>query len=197
MINFFIQLHKKFLLIQKADFLAPLALRLYLVPIMWMAGMHKVSGFENTVAWFGNADWGLGLPFPTLLAGLATGTEVLGAIFLLFGFAVRWIYIPLLITMLVAAITVHLPNGWLAVAEGTGGVANERTIAAAERLDAAKSILQEHGNYQWLTEQGNFVILNNGIEFTSTYAIMLLALIFIGGGRYISVDYWLKKKFIK
>jgi uncharacterized membrane protein YphA (DoxX/SURF4 family) len=159
--------------------------------------MHKVSGFENTVAWFGNADWGLGLPFPTLLAGLATGTEVLGAIFLLFGFAVRWISIPLLITMLVAAITVHLPNGWLAVAEGTGGFANERTIAAAERLDAAKSILQEHGNYQWLTEQGNFVILNNGIEFASTYAIMLLALIFIGGGRYISVDYWLKKKFIK
>lgn len=197
MINFFTQLHSKFLLIQKADFLAPLALRLYLVPIMWMAGMHKVNSFENTVAWFGSADWGLGLPFPTLLAGLATSTEVLGAIFLLFGFAVRWISIPLLITMLVAAITVHLPNGWLAVAEGTGVFANERTIAAAERLNAAKSILQEHGNYQWLTEQGNFVILNNGIEFSITYAIMLLALIFIGGGRYISLDYWLKQKFIK
>jgi uncharacterized membrane protein YphA (DoxX/SURF4 family) len=90
--------------------------------------MHKVSGFENTVAWFGNADWGLGLPFPTLLAGLATGTEVLGAIFLLFGFAVRWISIPLLITMLVAAITVHLPNGWLAVAEGTGGLPTKELL---------------------------------------------------------------------
>jgi len=50
MINFFIQLHSKFALIQKADFLAPLALRLYLAPIMWMAGRHKVNGFEDTVA---------------------------------------------------------------------------------------------------------------------------------------------------
>ncbi len=185
------------MLIQKADFLAPLALRLYLVPIMWMAGMHKVTGFENTVAWFGNADWGLGLPFPTLLAGLATGTEVLGALFLLFGFAVRWISIPLLITMLVAAISVHMQNGWLVVAESTGIFANERTIAAAERLSAAKEILQQHGNYGWLTEYGNFVILNNGIEFATTYSIMILALIFTGGGRYVSVDYWIKQRLIK
>jgi len=197
MINFFIQLHTKFMLIQKADFLAPLALRLYLAPIMWMAGMHKVTGFENTVAWFGNADWGLGLPFPALLAGLATGTEVLGALFLLFGFAVRWISIPLLITMLVAAISVHMQNGWLAVAESTGIFANERTIAAAERLSAAKEILQQHGNYGWLTEYGNFVILNNGIEFATTYSIMIFALIFTGGGRYVSVDYWIKQRFIK
>jgi len=197
MINFFIQLQTKFMLIQKADFLAPLALRLYLAPIMWMAGMHKVTGFESTVAWFGNADWGLGLPFPTLLAGLATGTEVLGALFLLFGFAVRWISIPLLITMLVAAISVHMQNGWLAVAESTGIFANERTIAAAERLSAAKEILQQHGNYGWLTEYGNFVILNNGIEFAMTYSIMIFALIFTGGGRYVSVDYWIKQRFIK
>ena len=60
---------------RKADFLGPLALRLYLVPIMWMAGTHKLNGFSNTVAWFGNPDWGLGLPFHTLMAGLATGTE--------------------------------------------------------------------------------------------------------------------------
>ena len=197
MINFFIQLQSKFSLLQKADFLAPLALRLYLVPIMWMAGMHKVNGFESTVAWFGNTDWGLGLPFPTLLAGLATGAEVLGAIFLLIGFAVRWISIPLLITMIIAALTVHLPNGWLAVSEGTGLFASERTMAASERLNAAKELLQQHGNYEWLTEHGNFVILNNGIEFATTYAIMLLALIFLGGGRYISVDYWIKNNYSK
>ncbi|MDC9729498.1 MAG: DoxX family protein [Methyloprofundus sp.] len=174
-------------------FLAPLALRLYLAPIMWMAGTNKMNGFESTVAWFGNADWGLGLPLPTLLAGLATGTEVLGAIFLLVGFAVRWISIPLLVTMITAAITVHLKNGWLAISEGTGFFASERTAAAAERLNVAKEILQQHGNYEWLTEHGNFVILNNGIEFATTYAIMLLALIFLGGGRYISVDYWIKQ----
>lgn len=54
-------------------------------------------------------------------------------------------------------------------------------------------ILQEHGNYEWLTESGNFVILNNGIEFAATYFVMLLALFFMGGGRYVSVDWWLAR----
>ncbi len=36
------------------DFLGPLALRLYLVPVFWVAGMNKVNGFENTAAWFGS-----------------------------------------------------------------------------------------------------------------------------------------------
>jgi uncharacterized membrane protein YphA (DoxX/SURF4 family) len=53
------------------DFLAPLALRLYLASVFWVAGMNKVADFENTVAWFDNPDWGLGLPLPTLMAALA------------------------------------------------------------------------------------------------------------------------------
>jgi len=44
-----------------ADFIAPLALRLYLVPIFRMAGTNKINGFESTVNWFGNPDWGLGV----------------------------------------------------------------------------------------------------------------------------------------
>lgn len=195
MINFLNKLHDYLGLTRAFDFLGPLALRLYLVPIMWMAGMHKYTGFDNTVAWFGNAEWGLGLPFPTLMAGLVTGTELVGAVFLLLGFAVRWISIPLFITMTVAACTVHLPNGWLAVSEGSGLFATERTIAATERLSQAKEILQQYGDYDWLTEQGSFVVLNNGIEFAVTYAIMLLMLIFVGAGRYLSLDYWIAKKF--
>ena len=182
---------------RKADFLGPLALRLYLVPIMWMAGTQKLSGFSNTVAWFGNPDWGLGLPFPTLMAALVTGTGVIGAVFLLLGFAVRWISIPLFITMVVAAISVHWKNGWLAIAEGSGIFATERTEGAAERLLRAKEILQEHGHYDWLTETGDFVILNNGIEFAATYSIMLLLLFFTGGGRYVSLDYWLVRHYLK
>jgi len=176
------------------DWLAPLALRLYLVPIFWMAGMQKVSGFESTVAWFGNPEWGLGLPFPTLLAALATGTEVIGAVMLLIGLGVRWISFPLMITMLVAAVTAHLQNGWLAIATGNGLFATERTEGAIERLERAKSILKEHGNYDWLTENGSFVVLNNGIEFAATYFIMLLTLFFIGGGKYVSADYWIARK---
>lgn len=177
------------------DFLGPLALRLYLVPILWMAGSKKLADVDSIAEWFGNPDWGLGLPFPELMAWLATLTEVFGAIFLLIGFAVRWISIPLMITMIVAAVTVHLPNGWLAIAEGGDSLfATERTVGAIERLDRIKAILQEHGNYDWLTQNGGVAILNNGIEFASTYFIMLLVLFFVGGGRYVSVDYWIARR---
>ena len=177
------------------DFLAPLALRLYLAPIFWMAGINKFNSFEDTAAWFGNPDWGLGLPFPTLMAFLATSTELLGAVLLLFGFGVRWISIPLMFTMLIAALSVHWQNGWLAIAEGSGIFATERTMGAVERLDRAKEILQEHANYAWLTENGSFVVLNNGIEFAVTYFIMLLVLFFIGAGKYASLDDWIARKF--
>ncbi len=176
-----------------ADFLAPLALRLYLVPVFWMAGSNKLQSMESTIAWFGNPDWGLGLPLPALLAWLATLTEAIGAVLLLIGLGVRWISLPLMITMLVAAFAVHWQNGWLAIAEKTGVFATERTVEATERLDRAKAILQEHGNYGWLTEHGNFVVLNNGIEFAATYFVMLLALLYLGSGK-AGVDYWLNRK---
>ena len=181
--------------IEATGFIGPLLLRLYLVPIFWMAGTKKISSMESTIEWFGNPDWGLGLPFPTLMAWMAALTEAGGAILLLFGLATRWISIPLMITMIVAAVTVHLQHGWLAIAEGSGFFATERTMGAIDRLDRAKDILREHGNYSWLTENGSLVILNNGIEFAATYFIMLLALLVIGGGKYVSADYWIAKKF--
>jgi uncharacterized membrane protein YphA (DoxX/SURF4 family) len=182
---------------KSVDFLGPLALRLYLFPVFWMAGTNKLGSMESTIAWFGNAEWGLGLPFPALLAWLATLSELLGAIALLVGLGVRWFSIPLMFTMIVAAASVHWQNGWLAIAEGSGMFATDRTIAATERLEAAKSLLQEHGNYDWLTENGSIVVLNNGIEFAATYFVMLLVLLFIGSGRYVSVDYWIDNYFKK
>jgi uncharacterized membrane protein YphA (DoxX/SURF4 family) len=176
------------------DFLAPLFIRLYLVPVFWMAGTKKLSDLESVAAWFGNPDWGLGLPFPMLMAWLASLTETVGAVLLVIGLGVRWISVPLMVTMLVAAFAVHWQNGWLAIAEGAGSLfANERTLGAIERLDKAKSLLREHGNYDWLTEHGSFVVLNNGIEFAVTYFVMLLALFFYGAGRYVSLDYWFSK----
>lgn len=194
--SLFIRLQELLNLTRTLDFLGPLALRLYLVPVFWMAGTNKLNSFDSTAEWFGNPDWGLGLPFPELMAALATGTEVLGAVLLLLGFAVRWISIPLMVTMVVAMVTVHWQNGWLAIAEGGGLFATERTEGAIERLDRARELLQEHGNYDWLTENGSFVVLNNGIEFAATYFIMLLALFFIGAGRYLSLDYWIARKYI-
>jgi len=176
------------------DFLGPLALRLYLVPIFWMAGSKKLADIESTAAWFGNPDWGLGLPFPELMAWMASLTEAGGAIMLFFGIGVRWISVPLMVTMIVAAVTVHIQNGWLAIAEGSGFFASERTAGAIDRLDRAKEILQANANYDWLTENGSLVILNNGIEFAATYTIMLLVLFFVGPGK-ASIDHLIYKKF--
>ena len=102
---------------QPLDFLGPLLLRLYLAPIFWMAGTAKFSSFEDTAAWFGNKEWGLGLPFPELMTFLAASTETLGAVCLLFGFGLRWVSLPLMITMLVAIFSVHWQHGWQAVAD--------------------------------------------------------------------------------
>jgi len=95
----------------------------------------------------------------------------------------------------VAALTAHVENGWLAIATGDGIFATERTLEAIDRLDRAKDILREHGNYNWLTENGSLVVLNNGIEFAVTYTFMLLALFFTGAGNYLSLDYWIAKRF--
>ncbi len=180
------------------DFIAPLALRLYLAPVFWMAGLNKWVDIENTAAWFGNSDWGLGLPFPTLMAWSVASIELIGAVMLFVGFGVRWISIPLMITMIVAMLLVHWQHGWQAVADAKFCLFNcDDAEAAAERLAAARNLLQQHGHYDWLTEQGSIVILNNGIEFGATYFVMLLVLFFIGAGRFFSVDYWVDQKLKK
>lgn len=192
--NFIRKLNAPLAYLSSGEFLAPLAIRVYLAPVFWMAGGNKLGNMENTINWFANPDWGLGLPFPALLAWAATLTEAAGAVLLLVGFAVRWISIPLMVTMLVAAVTVHWQNGWLAIATGSGIFATERTVEAAQRLSRAKSILEQHGNYGWLTEHGNFVILNNGIEFAATYFVLLLALLYLGSGK-AGLDYWLNRRY--
>lgn len=181
-----------------AEGLAPLLLRLYLAPIMIQAGYNKYVGFENTVWWFENS---LNMPFPTLMASLAVASELLGGIFLLVGLATRWVSIPLMVTMLVAIFTVHLENGWPALADASSWLSdgtillNESVMEAPDKKAAAISILKEHGNYNWLTSSGSITILNNGIEFAATYFIMLFSLFFTGGGKFTSVDYFLGKAF--
>lgn len=179
------------------DFLAPLALRLYLAPVFWVAGTNKLSSMEEVTSWFGNPDWGLGLPFPAFMAWTAALSETGGAVLLILGLAVRWISIPLMVTMAVAVLKVHWENGWQAVADKMSPFPPADIDAAMERLERARAILQEHGNYDWLTGSGSFVISNNGIEWAVTYFIMLLALFFFGAGHYVSMDHWLRKAFIR
>ena len=102
---------------RRIDFLAPLALRLYLAPVFWMAGSNKLGDIESTAAWFGT-----GLrPEPACppadgLAGLAHRS--------------RWCHLA----AAGSGSTLHCPapdvhhdrrghhrhwhNGWLAIAEG-------------------------------------------------------------------------------
>ena len=104
--------------------------------------------------------------------------------------------VPMMFTMIIAMTSVHGQYGWQAIADANAPFANERVEASVEKKEIIVSILKEHGNYEWLTSSGNITILNNGIEFAATYFIMLLALFFIGGGRYVSLDYWLKRKIL-
>ena len=182
--------------LQPLDFLPPLLLRLYLAPIFIQAGAGKLNfpsllPNDGIVRWF---EHGLNLPFPAVMAALAGWAELFGGILLLIGLATRLMSIPLMVTMLVATFTVHWKNGWLAIAASSGFFSSERTIEAVERLQVARSILREEGNYSWLTEHGSLAMLNNGIEFAATYFLMLLTLLFIGGGRYVSLDYWVSRR---
>lgn len=207
------------------DGIPALLLRLYLAPVFIMAGFSKtqllsedVSGFSalfadpNIIAWFGNSDWGLGLPFPALLANLVILVEFFGGWLLLFGALTRLISIPLMFTMIVAATSVHADNGWFAITPTNSDISPAKVVTwlgfdsaqasldnseqTATRLGKIREILDENGNTDWLYEKGNIVVLNNGIEFSTTYFIMLLALFFIGAGRYTSVDYFLAQRFL-
>ncbi len=85
-----------------------LALRLVLAYGFFNPALMKIKDINSIVDWFES----INIPLPTINAYLATGTEVLGVIFLTLGLFTRWISIPLMITMLVAIVTVHIENGF-------------------------------------------------------------------------------------
>ncbi|TMO47177.1 HvfX family Cu-binding RiPP maturation protein [Pseudoalteromonas ruthenica] len=203
------------------DGLPSLCMRLILAPVMIIAGFNKLNlansdlawsqrllADANVIAWFGNSDWGLGLPFAEVLAFLAGWTEFLGGWLILVGLFTRLVSIPLMFTMVVAATTVHWHNGWFAITPtnpdtsaakvldwvGAPGAQQslENSIQAKQRLDIMKKLIAENGRPEYLYETGNIVILNNGVEFASIYFAMLLALFFYGGGRFVSLDYYLR-----
>ena len=80
-----------------------LLMRLVLAYGFYKPAMMKWEDVGAIAQWFE----GMGMPFPTLNAYLATLTETFGFILLFFGFAVRVISIPLIIVMIVAIVSVH------------------------------------------------------------------------------------------
>lgn len=174
---------------KQLDWVLLLGVRLYLLPVFYEGAHAKITGFAALVQWFGEptAQGGLNMPAPLLMALLATATETAGCICLTLGLFTRLISIPLMVTMAVAGFSVHWSHGWAAIAGKTA----ESTL----RLQAFMEWLAQNfpGRFNYITELGDPVSLNNGIEFTVTYLLMLAVLFFYGGGRYVSLDYWLSR----
>ncbi|MFQ5547552.1 MAG: DoxX family protein [Woeseia sp.] len=181
---------------RKVDFLGPAALRLYLAPVFILAGMNKLGNPENVAGYFEF----LGIPAPGLMVYVAGLSELAGGILLIPGIAVRLVTIPLMATMIVAAGTAHWENGWHVLPETELTVPwewrQDLIDGAVERRTRARSILREHGNYNWLTETGGITILKNGIEWPATYFLMMLTLFFTGAGR-LSVDHAISRYLLK
>ena len=83
-------------------------IRLALAYGFYMPAMMKWGNINGIAEWFGS----MGIPMPTLNAYLAASTEMAAVILLPLGLATRLISIPLIITMVVAIVTVHLDNGF-------------------------------------------------------------------------------------
>jgi putative oxidoreductase len=82
--------------------------RLVLAYGFFKPAMMKWGGIGDVASWFDS----MGIPLPYLNALLAASAEALGVILLFLGLGTRIIAIPLMFTMLIATITVHLGNGF-------------------------------------------------------------------------------------
>jgi putative oxidoreductase len=112
-------------LLQTDDDAASLILRVLLGAVMFAHGAQKVlgvfggHGLAGTMGFFTGQ---LGIPAP--LAVLAIATEFLGSLGLFFGFLTRLAALGIGVLMVVAAVMVHLPNGffmnWFGNQKGEG-----------------------------------------------------------------------------
>lgn len=83
-------------------------IRLVLAYGFYVPAMLKWKNIGAIIEWFGN----MGIPMPALNAYLSASTELAGVILLPLGLATRFISIPLIISMVVAIVTVHFGHGF-------------------------------------------------------------------------------------
>jgi len=160
------------------DFLAPLALRLYLAPMFWVAGATKLGLFTSTdFVWYNPLTWinveavqaasanFSAAIFSDFAAGFLTvsiaSIEVIAAILLILGFAVRWITLPLLFIV---------------------AVVGYATLGDQSLLQVGSEFLATHGYT---------TIASNSLEVTVAHLIMLFSLFFMGAGRFLSLDWFI------
>ena len=70
--------------------------------------LNKWNSIADTAAWFES----LGIPFPLLNVYISASIESLGVVLLALGLLTRVISLPLIGTMIVAILTVHITNGF-------------------------------------------------------------------------------------
>jgi len=107
----YINIEKKMSNLQSISLLAA---RLIVAYGFWTPAWKKFGNIDAVASWFAT----LGIPFPLINAYLSASTEILGVILLTLGLMTRLISIPLIVIMLVAIFTVHLPNGFHAAENG-------------------------------------------------------------------------------
>ncbi|UZT98456.1 DoxX family protein [Chryseobacterium fluminis] len=98
----------------KIQHIVLLTIRFVLAYGFFKPALMKITNIHSIADWFTS----INIPFPALSAYITAGTESIGVIFLTLGLFTRWISIPLIITMTVAIVTVHLENGFEAGENG-------------------------------------------------------------------------------
>ena len=91
-----------------------LAIRLILAYGFYNPALMKINNMPDIISWFE----GMGIPFPTVNAYLAAGSEAAGVALLTLGLGTRLISIPLIVDMVVAIVKVHGENGFEAANNG-------------------------------------------------------------------------------
>lgn len=169
--------------LRSLDFLAPLAIRLLLAPILWVAGTQHLGMFAGEFTWWNPMTWfnaeafqasaatmtnsvisGMGAEAFTTLIG---SIEIIGAVLLVLGFAVRWVTLALIFVVVVL---------------GMMSLGDTNPVEAL--IDFA-------------TNHGYSAIATSGIGMYITYLVLLLSLFFMGAGRWFSLDWYFYRSFMK
>ena len=166
------------------DFLAPLAIRLFLAPMFWISGVQRLGLFSSTdfvlwnpLTWVNTEAFqqSVAAVTNTVISGLGAETlvillgsiEIAAAVLLVLGFAVRWIVLALMFVVVLLGL----------MAMGEAGF-----------LTTMQQLVMSHG-YTNMT--------NNLTEVYLVYFILLLALFFMGAGRWFSLDWYIYRSFVK
>jgi len=85
-----------------------LLFRIVLAVGFYEPAMMKLKNLSGVAEWFGSMNY----PLPMLSASLSMVSEIGGIILLILGLGTRLISIPMMFIMVIASLTVHLPNGF-------------------------------------------------------------------------------------